>query len=332
MILNVEKVNHNFGPKKVLHNVNLLIPQGQIVGLVGPSGCGKSTLLKAILGTHPPSDGRVVVDSKEMLSPNRNAGIVYQHYSLYDFLTAQQNVAFGLMLDQTSLFWPIHKSRVLNYLNWRKLQKAHLRQAAELLEKLGLGAANNLYPTEMSGGMRQRVAIAQALIMKPKVLLLDEPFGALDEATREELQEMILGFAQENIDAKNKNESPPHTIVMVTHELHEAIYVCDRVVGLSQYYVGGHSGATIIYDKACPDFLSRKSEDLNLINSQKQDLRNVVFSEELVWPEENVTYWKEEALEQLWKEQKGVNPQTGKMWLTPRMEREAKKIEKAWKN
>ncbi len=135
MILNVEKVNHNFGPKKVLHNVNLLIPQGQIVGLVGPSGCGKSTLLKAILGTHPPSDGRVVVDSKEMLSPNRNAGIVYQHYSLYDFLTAQQNVAFGLMLDQTSLFWPIHKSRVLNYLNWRKLQKAHLRQAAELLEK-----------------------------------------------------------------------------------------------------------------------------------------------------------------------------------------------------
>ena len=101
-------------------------------------------------------------------------------------------------------------------------------------------------------------------------------------------QKMLLGFAQENLVAKKENKIPPHTIIMVTHELHEAIYVCDRVIGLSQYYIGGHNGATIIYDKPCPDFLSRKSEDLNLINAQKQDLRNVVFSEELVWPDEHV--------------------------------------------
>jgi len=287
-MLSVENVCHQFGPKKVLYNVNLKIDAGEMVSFVGPSGCGKSTLLKDILGTQFPTSGEITVDSKKVEGPNRNVGIVYQHYSLYDFLTAQENVAFGLMLDQTSLFWPVNKSRFFNFFGWRKLRKTHLRQASELLEKLGLGAANNLYPNEMSGGMRQRVAIAQALIMKPKVLLLDEPFGALDEATREELQKMLLGFAQENLVAKKENKIPPHTIIMVTHELHEAIYVCDRVIGLSQYYIGGHNGATIIYDKPCPDFLSRKSEDLNLINAQKQDLRNVVFSEELVWPDEHV--------------------------------------------
>jgi NitT/TauT family transport system ATP-binding protein len=287
-MLSVKNVSHSFGNKKVLHNVNLEIKAGELVSFVGPSGCGKSTLLKDILGTQFPTSGEILVNSKKVDGPNRDVGIVYQHYSLYDFLTAQENVAFGLMLDQTSLFIPITKSRFFNFWGWRKLRKQHLKQASDLLEKLGLQSAVNLYPNEMSGGMRQRVAIAQALIMKPKVLLLDEPFGALDEATREELQQMILGFAQENLDAKKENKSPPYTIIMVTHELHEAIYVCDRVIGLSQYYVGGHNGATIIYDKLCPDFLSRKTEDLNLINSQKQDLRNVVFSEELVWPDEHI--------------------------------------------
>lgn len=289
----IEKVFHNFGPKKVLNDINLKVEKGSIVSLVGPSGCGKSTLLKAILGTHPPSRGKIFVNDQEITSPNRNVGIVYQHYSLYDFLTAQENVAFGLMLDQTSLFWPIRQSRVLNFLNWKKLRKVHLQQAEDLLIRLGLGSAKKLYPNEMSGGMKQRVAIAQALIMKPKVLLLDEPFGALDEATREELQQMILGFAQENIDARKAGNEPPHTIVLVTHELHESIYVSDRVIGLSQYYVGGHEGATIVYDKQCPDFLSRKVEDLNLINRQKENLRNVVFSQELVYPDEHVTFWKE---------------------------------------
>jgi NitT/TauT family transport system ATP-binding protein len=284
-LLEIKNLSHRFGDKKVLSNINLKINQGEIVSLVGTSGSGKSTLLKAILGTHPQTSGQILLDGTEQNSPSRNVGIVYQHYSLYDFLTAKENVAFGLMLDQSSLLFPLNKSRFFNCFWWRKLRKTHFKQAEDLLEKLGLEKAINLYPSEMSGGMRQRVAIAQAIIMKPKLLLLDEPFGALDEATREELQQMILSFAKENLDNKN---DPPYTIIMVTHELHEAIYVCDRVIGLSQYYVGGHEGATIIYDKLCPDYLSRKDEDLGLINKQKDDLKRVVFSEELVYPNEHV--------------------------------------------
>lgn len=288
--LNVKDVYHNFGSKRVLYDVNLQVPRGQIVGLVGPSGCGKSTLLRAILGTHPPSGGQIFAEGHLVSEPTRNVGIVYQHYSLYDFLTAKENVALGLKLDQTSM-----PGRFFNYFNWMQLSRKHLQQAADFLDELGLGNAMDLYPANMSGGMRQRVAIAQAMIMKPKVLLLDEPFGALDEATREELQLMILKFAEDNISAKKKNDLPPHTIIMVTHELQEAIYVSDRVVGLSQYHVGGHNGATIVYDKACPDFHSRKEKDFNLINRQKEQLRNVVFTEELVDPHQYVTYWKDNS-------------------------------------
>ncbi|CAN0373038.1 unnamed protein product, partial [Ectocarpus sp. 4 AP-2014] len=181
--LEIKHVHHAYGPKKVLNNVNLRVEAGQVIGLVGPSGCGKSTLLRAILGTHPPSSGEVLVGGQTMTRPSRDVGIVYQHYSLYDFLTARENVAFGPKLDQTSTPF-----RLFNYFGWRKLRAQHLEQADAMLKKVGLYEARDQYPAQMSGGMRQRVAIAQALIMEPRVLLLDEPFGALDEATREELQ------------------------------------------------------------------------------------------------------------------------------------------------
>ncbi len=285
--LEVNHVGHWFGPKRVLHDVNLEIGAGQIVSVVGPSGCGKSTLLRAILGTHPPKAGEIRIDGRVVDKPCRDVGIVYQHYTLYDFLTAEQNVAFGLMLDQTSLSF-----RVFQPWQWWPLHREHIEQARAWLDKVGLGAAAKQYPSEMSGGMRQRVAIAQALIMRPKILLLDEPFGALDEATREELQVMLLHLYQENLQAKEAGEVPPHTILIVTHELTEAIYVADRVVGLSQFHESGSQGATIVYDRPAPVFHPGDSRDFDEFFAQKEELRRVVFDpDHLQHHEEYISFW-----------------------------------------
>ncbi|MCO6046444.1 ABC transporter ATP-binding protein [Aeoliella sp. ICT_H6.2] len=269
----IENVSHSYGPKKVLNEVNLRVGAGQVVALVGPSGCGKSTLLRAVLGTHPPTEGQVLVGGNQVERPTRDVGIVYQHYSLYEFLTARQNVAFGLLLDQTSTPY-----RVFQYFSWRKLRKQHLEQADEFLKKVGLHAARDLYPSEMSGGMRQRVAIAQALIMEPRILLLDEPFGALDEATREELQLMLLKLYAENVRAREEDRVPPYTVIIVTHELNEALFVSDRVVGLSQYHNDGANGATIVYDRAAPIFAPDQPKDVTRFVEQKEELISCVFS------------------------------------------------------
>ena len=289
IVLRCENVSHWFGAKKVLYDIDLEVASGQIVALVGPSGSGKSTLLRAILGTHPPRAGQVLMDGKPYRKPHRDRGIVYQRYSLFPFLTAEQNVAFGLMLDATSIPF-----RWFQFWKWWELRREHLREAGELLERLGLGAARNQYPQQLSGGMRQRVAVAQALIMEPKILLLDEPFGALDEATREELQLMVLNLYQENLQAKERGEPAPYTILIVTHELNEALYVSDRVVGLSQYHVGGQEGATIVYDKSAPTFRPNDSKDFGLFTKQKEELRKAVFDHQHIQHHsEYVSFWKD---------------------------------------
>ena len=281
IVIRLDGLSHWFGTNRVLHNLNLSIERGQMVAVVGPSGCGKSTLLRAILGTHPPKAGSVLMDGKVVTSPGFDRGIVYQRYSLYEFMTACENVAFGLMLRHTTIPF-----RVFKWGTWRKMKKDHIRQAEELLVKVGLGNAMNKYPAEMSGGMCQRVAIAQALVMRPKLLLLDEPFGALDEATREDLQRMVLNLYQENTRAKIEGKPPPHTILLVTHELNEALYVCDRVLGLSQYwnYQGaGHDscpGATIVYDRAAPTFEPNTPREFEQFVAQRDEIRNIVFEPE----------------------------------------------------
>ena len=289
--LSVLGVHHWFGDNRVLGDVNFEIADGQTVAIVGPSGCGKSTLLRAILGTHPPRKGNILADGKPINMPSRDVGIVYQHYSLFDFMTARENVAFGLKLDETSIPF-----RMFNYFGWRKIRKEHLRAADDILDKVQLSHAAKLYPTEMSGGMRQRVAIAQALVMKPKILLLDEPFGALDEATREELQLMLLRLYEENLEAKAQNKTAPYTIMMVTHELNEAIYVSDRILGLSQYHTDGKDGAKIIYDRPAPVFSTKDVRDFADFEKQKNEIRKVVFDDvQNKNHEEYITYWDEHS-------------------------------------
>ena len=287
-VLECRAVCHWFGTKRVLNQVNLRVTPGQVVAVVGPSGCGKSTLLRAILGTHPPKQGQVLANGHPVTRPGRDVGIVYQDYRLFDFLTCRDNVAFGLMLDETTL-----PQRIFSFL-WRERRDQHRQAAQALLEKVNLADAADLYPSEMSGGMRQRVAIAQALIMEPKILLLDEPFGALDEATREELQVMLLHLYGENLAAKNNSQIPPYTILIVTHELNEALYVSDRVLGLSQYHQDGEHGATIVYDKPAPVFRPGDQRNFEQFEAQKEELRHAVFDPTSIQHHlEYVTFWND---------------------------------------
>lgn len=287
LALHCRSVCHWFGEKRVLHDVEVRVPRGQFLSLVGPSGCGKSTLLRGVVGTHLPCRGEVLIWRGEDVTgvpiggPGRDRGIVYQHYSLYPFLTAVQNVAVGLMLDQTSMPF-----RLFQWPRWRLLRRQHLQEASEMLDKVKLGDALHIYPHEMSGGMRQRVALAQALIMKPEIILLDEPFGALDEATREDLQRLLLSLHAENQEAVRRTGRPAYTLIIVTHELNEALLVGDRVVGLSQYWDWSADeykkcpGATIIYDKPSPLFKPENARELEEFVHQREEIRRVVFNPE----------------------------------------------------
>jgi NitT/TauT family transport system ATP-binding protein len=284
-VLECKNVHHAFGTQNVLHAIDLNVTRGAIVALVGPSGCGKSTLLGNILGTLRPNRGEILIHSRTqngatlpVEGPGRDRGIVYQRYSLFPFLTALENVALGLKLDGTSIAF-----RVLNFPAWRRLRRQHLDEAAALLERFGLANALHLYPHQMSGGMCQRVALAQALIMKPEILLLDEPFGALDEVTRADLQRMLLRLYQENLAARKNGKQAPYTIILVTHELNEAIYVGDRVVGLSQYWnwkergYPACPGSTVVYDAPAPVYAPEEEVNEDDFEQQRAEIRNAVF-------------------------------------------------------
>ena len=184
-----------------LKDINLDIPSGQFVCLLGPSGCGKSTLLNAIAGFSLPSSGTITTDGKLVTGPGPERGMVFQEYALFPWMTVEQNVAFGLQI--------------------KGMSQAEIRQrVAELLDKLGLTDFKTRFPKDLSGGMRQRVAIARVLALDSPIMLMDEPFGALDALTRRNLQDELL-----RIWADLKK-----TIVFVTHSIEEAIYLADRIV------------------------------------------------------------------------------------------------------
>ena len=281
-MLRINELHKSFGTNKVLNGIDFAIPAGEITSLVGPSGCGKSTLLNCIVGTMSPTTGCSEKLNPEkngysqIKGPSRDIGIVYQNYPLYLHLTAIQNVAFGLIQDELSL----PKS-----FSWKYLpsSKKYLEIAEEMLEKVGLKEALHKYPNEMSGGMCQRVAIAQALVMKPKVLLMDEPFGAQDESNREELQRIILRLYQENIEAMEEKQTPPYTIMIVTHEITEAIYVADRMIALSQYYEGNTEsnsyGAKIVFDKLMPVFDTESPKDFNIIKDIQLEVKKAAIDD-----------------------------------------------------
>jgi NitT/TauT family transport system ATP-binding protein len=226
------------GPKKVLENIDLHVSTGEFITVVGPSGCGKSTLLKIILGQEKQTSGTILLDGNPIGAPDTHRGIVYQKPMLFDHLTVIQQVMFG----------PRLRSGFLGYYQ----HNGELREKAmEYLEMVKLADDASKYPDELSGGMTQRVAIAQALIMEPRILLMDEPFSALDAETTECLEVEIL-----EIYEKMKT-----SIFFVTHNLEQALFLGTRLIVLSKHYTdargekdsGGRAvkrGARIVTDFA----------------------------------------------------------------------------------
>jgi NitT/TauT family transport system ATP-binding protein len=217
----------------VLENVNLHIDNHEFVTIVGASGCGKSTFLRLLLGVEVPSRGQLFIDGEPLVSePGPERGIVFQRYSLFPHLTVRKNLLLGLELKGSAFSGRLFGSR----------RRRALDRADELLEAVGLHASADKYPHQLSGGMQQRLSIAQSVICEPKILLLDEPFGALDPGTTADMHALILKLW-------NMNKM---TIFMVTHDLRESFELGTRVLVFDKVRVDLQApdsfGATITYN------------------------------------------------------------------------------------
>ena len=190
-------------PVTALQEISFSIHRGEFVTLIGPSGCGKSTLLRLAAGLEMASSGAVVYEGQPVIGPELERGFVFQSYSAFPWLTVRQNIGFGLRKENSD------GSREREISNW--------------MELMGLSEFGDAFPKVLSGGMRQRLALARSMIVKPKLLLLDEPFGALDEHTREGMQQLLLDVVSDS----------GCTILFVTHDIREAILLGDRIIVLS---------------------------------------------------------------------------------------------------
>lgn len=190
---------------EVLSGFNLKLDHGRFLSLVGPSGCGKTTLLRIIAGLEPASRGEVLLDGLPVRSASPQMGLVFQQYALFPWQTTLQNIEMGLR------FKGIDPAR-------------RRREAMEYVEAFGLAGFEDRYPKDLSGGMQQRVAIARTLIMQPKLVLMDEPFGSLDSQTRNNMQEFLLDIWEKRRD----------TIIFVTHNVDEAVFLSEEVLVLSR--------------------------------------------------------------------------------------------------
>jgi sulfate transport system ATP-binding protein len=225
----VSGINKNFGDFVALDNVNLEVPQGGLTALLGPSGGGKSTLLRIIAGLEFPDSGHVEIEGKPAtwLAPQkRSVGFVFQHYAAFKHLSVYRNVAFGLEI--------------------RKRPKAEIRKrVTELLELVHLENFADRLPSQLSGGQRQRMALARALAVQPEVLLLDEPFGALDAQVRKELRDWLRKLHDEvNV-----------TTIFVTHDQEEALEVADEIVVINNGRIEQTGSPTDLYDHPANDFV-----------------------------------------------------------------------------
>jgi len=209
--LQLDRINKNFFQEdnqtelRVLNQINLRVEDGEFISIIGPSGCGKTTLLRIISGLEKPSAGRMLIQDNEIKNPYGQVGLIFQEYALFPWRTVIDNVAFSLEI--------------------KKVPKKQRRERARYyLKKFGLDGFEDTFPKELSGGMKQRVAIARTLINDPNLLLMDEPFGALDSQTRNAMQEFLLSIWQET----------KKTVLFVSHNIDETVFLSQRVLGLSQ--------------------------------------------------------------------------------------------------
>ena len=245
-IVSVRKVHKTYpGGVEALNNISLDFPEGKLTTLLGPSGCGKTTLLKIIAGLLPASSGEVLVEGKPVTGPGPERAFVFQDFALMPWANILRNVAFGLEL--------------------RGVARSEREAVAErYIERVGLKGFEKKYPHELSGGMRQRVGLGRALAVNAKVLLMDEPFSAVDEQTRRRFQEEMLELLA--------NERK--TFIFVTHSIEEAVYVSDRIVLLHRRPSRVHSIIELnIKRDIDPEKIRRQPEYLDAVESIWQDLK-----------------------------------------------------------
>lgn len=238
-IFNIKNVSKVYQETHALSNINLEVYENEFLCFLGPSGCGKSTLLEIIAGLQQQTDGEVYFENRLHLKPSKEIGFVFQDASLFPWRTIIDNIAFGLEISGFS-------------------KKERYEIASDYLKLVGLAGFEKKYPHQLSGGMRQRAGIARALANKPKVLLMDEPFSAVDHLTRLQLQEDVLEIFQ-----KQKT-----TIVFVTHDVSEAVYLADRIV----LFTPRPGKIKNIYNVKVPR--PRNRDDKQLI-----DLQNRIYNE-----------------------------------------------------
>ena len=207
MPIEVKNINKSFKSKKndqlsVLKDINLNIDDGELVCLLGPSGCGKTTLLRLIAGLDQPTSGEIIANGEKVVEPSGDRAVIFQQYSLFPWLTVLQNVTFGLEMTN------------------KGSKEENIETAERYLTRVGLIDFKDSYPHELSGGMKQRVAIIRSLLNHSPILLMDEPFSALDMQNRHKLQEQLIGVWKRF----------ENTIVFVTHDVDEAVFLADKIV------------------------------------------------------------------------------------------------------
>lgn len=256
-ICNINKVfNHKSGNKVVLENIIYFLHEGERIVFVGPSGCGKSTLLRIVAGLESPTTGEVLLDSKKISGPGPDRCVVFQHSTLFPWLTVWENILFSRTLKRNINATDANVARSVFMSN-------------KLVAIIGLNKYKNFYPKDLSGGMKQRVEIARALVANPRVLLMDEPFSALDAQTREVMHDLVIRLL--NFDNK--------TLIFVTHDIEEAVYMGDKVIVLRS------NPGTIdrIYDvpfgKERKQNLKSSSEFIDIKESILNDIRRLSSSE-----------------------------------------------------
>jgi len=243
MSIAVQSLNKRFGDFVALRDVSLEVPTGQLVAILGPSGCGKTTLLRIIAGLETPDGGRVFLQGREATDlpvQQRQVGFVFQHYALFRHMTVFDNVAFGLSVRRRRDRPPAAAIRA---------------KVEELLTLVQLDSAAGRHPMQLSGGQRQRVALARALAVEPKVLLLDEPFGALDTQVRQELRRWL----------RRLHEALHFTSLFVTHDQAEALEVADAVIVMNRGRIEQRGTPEQVYDAPASAFVHRfvgSSQDL----------------------------------------------------------------------
>ena len=260
-LLAFDNVWLEYGDKVVLERVNLGIAERSFVSIVGPSGAGKSSFLRLALGQEAPTRGRILLDGKVLppeCGPDR--GVVFQRYSVFPHLTALRNVMFGQECAKAPL-----TARLFGAARRRAAE-----EAAAMLTEVGLGDSLHLYPAQLSGGMQQRLAIAQALMARPRVLLLDEPFGALDPGIRHDMHRLILRLWEEH----------GLTVLMVTHDITEAFKLGTRVLAFDKRRVDPHAphrfGATAVYDLPLTNKLPLETPEASVSIITIDSIRNTI--------------------------------------------------------